>query len=78
MGVGQGHVHYKVLLKIILQSAVLLPVDYDILYMDDCIYDRLHLLSPQEGKQLPPYVMYYSTTERFYLTKPPHYRVYMK
>ena len=39
-GVGHGHVHYKALIKIIPQSAVLLSVDYDILYMDDCIYDR--------------------------------------
>ena len=27
----------KVLLKIIVQNSVLLPIDYDILYMDDCI-----------------------------------------
>ena len=53
-GIGHGHVHYKALLKIIVQNAVLLPVDYDILYMEDCIYNRLYSLSPQEGKQWLP------------------------
>ena len=34
---GDGYVYHKVLLKIIVQNPVLLPVDNDILYMDDCI-----------------------------------------
>ena len=38
-GVGHDQVHYKALLKIILQNAVWLPVDYDTLYMNNCIYD---------------------------------------
>ena len=55
-GVGHGHVHYKALLKIILQSVVLLPVDNDVLYMVDCIQDQYSLLV-QGGKRWPPYAI---------------------
>ena len=72
-GIGHGRVHYKALLKIIAQSAVLLPVDYDILYMDDCIYDQLYSLLPQEGSSGHPIpllvLIYFSTTEQFSYNK---------
>ena len=49
-GVEHSHMHYKALLKIILQSALLLPVDNDILYMDDCII-RLIILTVTTGRK---------------------------
>ena len=35
--VGHGHMHHEVLLNIFARNPVLLPVDNDILHMDDCI-----------------------------------------
>ena len=72
-GVGHGYMHYKALLKIILQSAVLLPVDYDVLYMADCInyymidYTHCHHRKENRGHPMPLLALiYFSTTECFF------------